>query len=449
MSKEAAHFVDSDVTGEASGVDDWSSTRNRSAAEYTNIIVGHGTAGTMLLNSDFQQVKQTKNPPHTVTYHVHQDINGLFYSGSGPDGSDDNKPYKLDADFDIVSGWPSETTWPTGITGYCFSARPTENAQFVYAVNRSGTNFQIAKLNASDGSLVWRVQRDLRPNPWDIGIRSNNDVIVGNWDRDGFGNDYPAILSSEDGSVLSTYKGSPDNQRGVSAHYRILVVESIGLWFTCGIALTGALNSRGIVQAFNLGSDLLLTRAWDFSDTAISGHVGRGIIYKDGFIYVVGNRVLFNGTNKCLWKLNATTGALVASLDLGFTLQDILIDSQKRIVVVQNNATTNLWTILNDNLSIISQHDRDDDPVSSWQVWRAEGVPDPVLWGLTTPTTTHQERTTAFPQDLTHLNGQTVQLLQDGLVTPDQVVTGGTVTTTGAINHVGLKYISKLQPMKI
>ncbi len=63
--------------------------------------------------------------------------------------------------------------------------------------------------------------------------------------------------------------------------------------------------------------------------------------------------------------------------------------------------------------------------------------------------TGEQNRTTTMPTDRSHLNGETVQILEDGTVSPTQTVTNGTVTLTGTVNHVGLQYISKLKPMKI
>ena len=51
-----------------------------------------------------------------------------------------------------------------------------------------------------------------------------------------------------------------------------------------------------------------------------------------------------------------------------------------------------------------------------------------------------------------HLEGETVTILADGVVYPDQVVTDGAIDETAfadaTIRHIGLKYESKLKPMK-
>ncbi len=66
------------------------------------------------------------------------------------------------------------------------------------------------------------------------------------------------------------------------------------------------------------------------------------------------------------------------------------------------------------------------------------------------PANGEQNRTVAHPIDRAHLNGQTVHILDDGLVSATQVITGGVLPNplTGTL-HIGLQYISKVQPMKI
>ncbi len=55
---------------------------------------------------------------------------------------------------------------------------------------------------------------------------------------------------------------------------------------------------------------------------------------------------------------------------------------------------------------------------------------------------------------LDHLEGKTVQILGDGNVVPDQIVTGGQITLPepedrSSVTHIGLKFTSKLQPMNL
>ena len=62
--------------------------------------------------------------------------------------------------------------------------------------------------------------------------------------------------------------------------------------------------------------------------------------------------------------------------------------------------------------------------------------------------------TTTFTQgisvngDLNHLEGEIVNILDDGAVQPQQTVTNGAITEPTGTNHVGLPYKAVLKPMK-
>ena len=62
---------------------------------------------------------------------------------------------------------------------------------------------------------------------------------------------------------------------------------------------------------------------------------------------------------------------------------------------------------------------------------------------------TAQARATTYPEDRAHLNGQTVDILDDGVVVADQVVTGGVVSGISGTYHIGLNYISTVKPSKL
>ncbi len=62
---------------------------------------------------------------------------------------------------------------------------------------------------------------------------------------------------------------------------------------------------------------------------------------------------------------------------------------------------------------------------------------------------TGQARASAFPQDRAHLNGQTVDILDDGVVVADQVVTNGAVSGITGTYHIGLNYVSTVKPSKL
>jgi len=62
---------------------------------------------------------------------------------------------------------------------------------------------------------------------------------------------------------------------------------------------------------------------------------------------------------------------------------------------------------------------------------------------------TVQTRTTAFPQNRTHLNAEVVQIVRDGVLAADQTVAAGVVTGSGTVNHIGLAFISTVIPSKL
>ena len=64
-------------------------------------------------------------------------------------------------------------------------------------------------------------------------------------------------------------------------------------------------------------------------------------------------------------------------------------------------------------------------------------------------TSTGQARATTFPEDRAHLNGQTVDILDDGVVVDDQVVAGGVVSGIAGTYHIGLNYVSTAKPSKL
>ena len=62
-----------------------------------------------------------------------------------------------------------------------------------------------------------------------------------------------------------------------------------------------------------------------------------------------------------------------------------------------------------------------------------------------------QKRAIAHPEDYSHIEGETVDIVQDGVVSDDGVITSGAVvpSLTGTTNHVGLHYTATLKPSKL
>ena len=68
-------------------------------------------------------------------------------------------------------------------------------------------------------------------------------------------------------------------------------------------------------------------------------------------------------------------------------------------------------------------------------------------WTSTSPNT--QARTTSHPQSRLHLEGEIVQILDDGVVADDQTITSGAVSGIAGTYHIGLAYTSTVKPSKL
>ena len=481
---------------------------------YSQIVVGHGAVGCMLLDQNYQQIVQRKNPPYTLTYHVHQSVDGTFYSGSGPDGDDDVLPVKLDSNFVVVDGWPVSTTgWATGAANFVASVRPSHDGLYVYSVHSWSSGVTVyTKLLASTGLRIWRVNVS-NVLSYDIGILGSGNIIVGSYYTDGLGARYPAILSGEDGSIVASYYDGTTDNLTAGGHYRICVVEAIDKWFTCGVRVSGII-AHGIAQAYGLGGTSAFARLWDFDPVSGVTHaVARGVVYKDGYVYVVGDREVYGGGYANVWKLNANTGVCSASADVGssISLQDILLLGNGTIVLVALTGTDR-WFEIDDDLNVTRVIEADVLPVANWQIWRAEAVPEAVLYpGITTTTTvtsyaegevlsvavipgddedevwlavlrtlngesvrtiermasrtfdtqddcffvdcalTYDGEATTSLSGLSHLEGETVAILGDGAAFASQVVSDGAVTLDSEVTKavVGLPYQYILKPMRV
>ena len=462
--KVDAHFVD--CTPGTGTPTTWSSTRTaiKKSADWVTIVIGEGSAGCMFLNNSYEQLAGVENPPFNLTYNARQDINGYIYTGSGrhTSGAYSGKvaPCKIDTDFNIVADWPVETDiWNTDVDSVLTHCRPTEDGLFVYALTWNGVGGQqsnhLAKLTADTGELVWQLTDAEVPSTigaWDFGILANGNIIVDRYDKKAHtGNAFPAILSGEDKSVVSQYEdAAEDNRTFLASARRIIVKEDLGRWFSCGVSSVFPLTvATGSVLCWELGSGANLARLWEWQGADV--HTILGMAYKNNYLYCAGTRITYDGAYAAIWKINIYTGTVDAYNDPGFGLQDVFIKGDGTVVATRNNQSQSLFIEYDDNLNILNTYNRDDTPISAWQVYRAEAVPEALLYGSATVTTeVSQGRTVAYPQDYSHLEGETCQVLADGWVHPDVVISGGeaTLNDTYTTTHVGLQYTSKLLPMK-
>ncbi len=401
-------------------------------------VCGTSGSGFSVWNNNYVATDIVNNPPYTVTYHIHQDINGNFYSGSGSDGSI-VKPYKFSSDLTLDTDWPSYSVWETAGNHTIYSVRPTNDGQYVYVVSTTGitaASRNVIKLTADTGSLVW-TKTAPGSDARDIGVLANGNVIVP------FGQivgliGRPQIWDADDGSVVLTYL----SQIPGGSYYRIIVAEELDMWFTCGVANTGV-TGYGIVQGWSTIED----SGWDFDPWAGTQSC-LGIAYANGYLYCVTPRVIYNGDYVTIFKLNATDGSVVSTATSPTAFQDIAINNDGSIVTIHLAGTSHRWHVYDHNLNELATYNATG---TEGQTWRLEQVPDPIQYGGY-----HGLASDGYWEEIeigyNHLEGETVSILADGVVYPDQVVTNGDIDDTAFADatevHVGLAYESKLKPMK-
>ena len=184
-----------------------------------------------------------------------------------------------------------------------------------------------------------------------------------------------------------------------------------------------------------------------------------------------------------------------------FSLVDIIRLGNDKIVAIQD-AATNTFIELNDDLTVSHAYSKDVAPVSTWMIYRAECVPEAILYpGTTVPTgdttvlsvavmpgdgedevwlavgryinnqavtcierftpfgdafyadssVTYSGVSTSSPGGFSHLEGLTVGVLADGIDIGTKVVTGGVITLSTAAAEVtaGIPFTGTLKPMRI
>jgi hypothetical protein len=153
-------------------------------------------------------------------------------------------------------------------------------------------------------------------------------------------------------------------------------------------------------------------------------------------------------------KLNGTTLALEAQTNVTNACR-LWYGHDGNIWVGVNNASINdSIVVLNpSNLAVVTTYSNTN---GNWCQGNGLGQSRRAAWVTLgddpdTSTTYTQYRNLWFPSDYAHLEGEELQVLADGAVHPNVTVSNGSVTLndTYTTTHIGLRYDSRLQPMKL
>ncbi len=391
------------------------------------------------------------------------DSNGNMYIGETLSGGNcivvvDKNGSKSAGIFVPDGGWHANTGAVRGI-------RVSSDDLYLYVLTSLP---RVYKFNISDGSEIWNVTPGLfSTTGYNIDLDSNDNVYVcGIRIQPSQGATYVGLVkyATADGgaTAINDSKGRP-----MAGVYDVYIDTSMSYSSNSGVVITGGYMIGGDSLPYTLYN--LAIRDLDDADgtetalggTYVSGSTRTGIIgsYQittyDNYIYVmVYHTVTFVRT---IYKLD-TNLVTIASVIAPSNADSMFFDQLGQLVVVNQDSTTgdDLFYFYDTNLTYLSNTIADYSVEvlaslnNSFIKCRPSFIYGQSPWTETTfsyPNT--QNRTTAMPTDYSHLNGQTVQILEDGEVSADQVVTNGAVTTTGTVNHIGLKFISTIKPTKI
>ncbi len=427
MTKTAAHFVDSDISG-TSGLDDWSSNNY----EYPPINEAKIQIRTA---TELQALTSNLDGDYELIADI--DLDGIVWT---PIGNVTNKfTGSLDGRYHTISNLSllkddSATSVDLGIFGYLSSGKISNVNLF---------NFEISGRD-SIGGLCGH--------------------FTGNTDFTNCTIDTITITGTElnSGTYLLRHAGGlvGEAEGGIggslylrcSARNVSLRAEKYSLVGGLKGTVTDATDcyAQGAFVAWNWALDQPSTWTNNGSNS-IGGFTGSASItdYVRCYAAVVMPPLI---------KISSNDGGGFCGVAIGGNFTDCFWDEdvaginlgagdQSGVVGLTSGTTEEMYqeaTFTNWDFAAITgiwQIDEGNDyPVHQWH----DITPDKIKTG-------EQNRTTAMPTDHAHLNGETVQVLGDGSYLGTDVVANGEIDLDDAtaINHVGLAYTSTILPSKI
>ncbi len=453
--KADAHYLDCDI--KPLTPEDWTSPPSVVTSVKFNIAVVTENTRFFILDSDYQStlVTPTRNDggPVVGCQSVAFNLDGNFVVGYQP-VNDGPAIQMFDTDGNVIG---PTFEWEFGVegNGYLQDLTFSKDGNYIYAAQGITTS-RIFKWDVSTGDQIWR--KDSVGLPVTIMHPHYDDRIIS----------FRYPFSGVGGlSFLEGWRPAVFDENGNIDNY-----WSMSFWGSSGNLAIPARPSATVCSTKNAyiaclqtGDHFCIARLslTDFDDydtwSLETGADCYAICLYGDYLYAL---VVDSAPHAFVYKFNAADLTVDSFVNLTSPLivtqsKDMWLDYLGRIALKSRDpALSNRGVVLldSDDLSII---DSIDTGLSSWTsqlIFDAHSLPNAFehTFGPTTGApTSQQDRTVAYPANWLHLEGETVQVLGDGIFLGTEIVSGGQIdlddNTTN--NHVGLRFDSKVQPMKI
>ena len=471
--KADAHFVDCDIQG-TSGLDEWSSYSTDSDPPISVIIsyypVSSSTVATKYSSDYTLDTSWATNGNWTTTaysewnYHcIGQYNDGGYVIGQVVGTGVTYNLSKIDSDGVLDTSWGTDGHFTTTAASPISVAIDSDDntyigfktgiVQFLVKLNSSGVQQWSHALNESCYGII---HYDFNGTPIVICSMGSHNVL---------GVDYNVVaLNASTGSVETSWGTGGYANPSVTALNR-----------PDAYAIKEDSSGKIIIHHWNMtvnGIDYCLTRLnSDGSlDTAwgVGGHSGVNQVPVFNTKYSYNNTIEFIGGT--LYSLNNLYNITAQRATVYFNSYDSVgAETRLKTITGLGNEPIKCFTggggkiylagnnvdIEGDGISTVHYYDEDmtyigklDSHISVTQIIK---VPDTNSPDGSAYYSNYQNRTTAMPEDHSHIDGQTVQGLGDGsYLGTEEVVSGNVDMDDGTtVNHVGLPYTSTILPMKI
>ncbi len=469
MAKSACHYVDSDITG-TSGLDSW--TSNNYSYPSFGTVTGISSA------EELAKIGVDPAYPLDGDYELTADIDLSGYPNwtpiapDGADGASDTFTGSFDGNYFTISnltqtsftrnlaglfGWlgsgsliekfrvlDADINISTGSTfgsaGVLAAVSYTSGVTSCSQVQTSGT-IQGKYVVYAGGLIGQSMQGSLSQCMSSVDITINSDVnpsdtyfaagLVGycpTWGS--HGSNHPTLImdncyATGDMTVTQTY----------AIHHSLFAAGLVGFGSFLGGSSTNCYASGNCYAAStysNSNLDVYAAGYFGQSQNSVTHTIDNCFGYGEVSGSVVGDSILWTGG--FFAGITGLPETNTHYVDNGNNAQSTATKQTQAYFQDENSGVYDDWDFNN-----------------VWEMDSDTSLPK-LQWLANNPYQTktgEQNRTTAMPEDYSHLEGESVQLLQDGVQTANQTVTSGSVTTTGTVNHVGLQIDTKIQPMKI